>query len=225
MCANFKPIARNRASLLQLSMPQFEFSEDIYPTQDAPLIFSNRGQIEWRCVGFGMLPRWAKDLKIARHTYNARTETVHQKPSFKHAWYRSQFALIPVETIFEPKYVETQNSAAKPEWHGIARADGLPFTVAALYENALINGQQVRSMSMLTINADQHPFMRQFHAPEDEKRSIIVIPPSHREAWLNWNYQEAPQFFFDMPDEYVSFPKQIATAKTAAAQSTQQLLF
>ena len=225
MCANFKPIARNRASLLQLSMPQLEFPEDIYPNQEAPLIFSNRGQIEWRRVNFGMVPRWAKDLKIARHTYNARTETVHQKPSFKHAWYRSQFALIPVEAIFEPKYVETKNSGAKPEWHAIARADGLPFTVAALYENALINGRQVRSMSMLTINADQHPFMRQFHAPEDEKRSIIVIPPSQRAAWLNCNYQEAPQFFSDLPDEYVSFPKLIPTAKTAAAQSTQQLLF
>ena len=29
-------------------------------------------------------------------------ETVMEKPSFKHAWYNNQFALIPVQTIYEP---------------------------------------------------------------------------------------------------------------------------
>lgn len=27
-------------------------------------------------------------------------ETVMDKPSFKHAWYNNQFALIPVQTIY-----------------------------------------------------------------------------------------------------------------------------
>jgi putative SOS response-associated peptidase YedK len=31
---------------------------------------------------FGMVPHWATDTKIARQTYNARAETVAQKPSF-----------------------------------------------------------------------------------------------------------------------------------------------
>ena len=34
---------------------------------------------------------------------------------------------------------------------------------------------------MLTINADNHPFMSQFHKPEDEKRSIAVIEPENRQ--------------------------------------------
>jgi hypothetical protein len=46
----------------------------------------------------------------------------------------------------------------------------------------MINGKQVRSMSMLTINADHLPFMSQFHKLEDKKRSIIVIPPQF--SWL-----------------------------------------
>jgi putative SOS response-associated peptidase YedK len=28
---------------------------------------------------FGLIPHWSKDEKIARHTYNARTETVAEK--------------------------------------------------------------------------------------------------------------------------------------------------
>lgn len=34
---------------------------------------------------FGLLPFWAKDEKLARSTYNARTETVAAKPSFRDA--------------------------------------------------------------------------------------------------------------------------------------------
>lgn len=28
---------------------------------------------------------------------------------------------------------------------------------------------------MLTINADDHPFMRQFHKPDDEKRMVVIL--------------------------------------------------
>lgn len=202
MCANFEAIRKHRAYLLKLQESQLEFPEDIFPSYDSPLIFSNKNKIEWRLVKFGLLPKWAKDTKIMRHTYNARTETIQEKPAFKNAWFNSQFALIPVEKIFEPKYINQ-----KPHWFGISRADGLPFTVAAIYENAMLNGQQVRSMSMLTINATHHPFMNQFHAAEDEKRSIIVIPDEYREAWLNCNFKEAAQFFFPMRDEFIAQPK------------------
>lgn len=203
MCANYEPISRDRVQLLDLLEPTFQYKQDIFPGGDCPLIFSNQGQVEWREVKFGLVPKWAKDLKICRNTYNARTETIDQKPSFKHAWFKSQFALIPVETIFEPKYID-----GKSHWYGIKRTDGLPFTVAALYESAMIDDKQVRSMSMLTINADQHPFMSQFHKPEDEKRSIIVIPEQHRNDWMNCKYDEARDFFFEMADEYIAIPKQ-----------------
>ncbi len=45
--------------------------------------------------------------------------------------------------------------------------------------------------------------MSQFHKPEDEKRSIIVIPEEYRNDWLNCNKEKASQFFFEMPaDEF-----------------------
>lgn len=124
------------------------------------------------------------------------------KPSFRHAWHKNQFALVPVDAIYEPKYIN-----GKPHWYAIFRKDELPFTLAAIYENAAIGNRQVRSMSLLTINADHHPFMRQFHTPKDEKRSVIVIPENARMDWLNCQYHEASQFFFEMQDEYVAVPK------------------
>jgi hypothetical protein len=36
---------------------------------------------------------------------------------------------------------------------------------------------------MLTVNSDAHPVMRQFHRPEDEKRSVVVLDDPLR--WLS----------------------------------------
>ncbi|OTG67820.1 DUF159 family protein [Acinetobacter sp. ANC 4470] len=202
MCANFKAIKRNQAYLLDLSEPPFEFPENVFPLYDAPILIHGADQPEWDLAKFGLIPFWAKNLKYGHHTYNARTETVAEKPSFRHAWHNNQFALIPVDAIFEPKYID-----GKPHWYEISREDGLPFTMAAIYENAVINDQPIRSMSLLTINADQHPFMKQFHTPNHEKRSIIVIPEENRIDWLNCTPNEATQFFFEMKDEYIATPK------------------
>jgi putative SOS response-associated peptidase YedK len=37
---------------------------------------------------------------------------------------------------------------------------------------------------MLTINADDHPFMRQYHKPEDEKRMVVILDETDYDAWL-----------------------------------------
>ena len=167
---------------------------------------------EWRSAMLGMVPKWAKDTSIAKHTYNARSETVMDKPSFKRAWYNNQFAIILVQTIFEPKYIE-----GKAYRYGIEREDNEPFTVAALYEIVKIGEQIVRSMTMLTTNADNHPFMLQFHKPEDEKRSIVVIEPEHRQDWLNMHHEDAFELLKPMGAGYVAehLPKPKKPLKTA----------
>jgi len=38
---------------------------------------------------------------------------------------------------------------------------------------------------MLTINADEHPLMRDFHKPAEEKRMVVILPESSYEAWLS----------------------------------------
>lgn len=161
---------------------------------------------------FGMVPKWAKDTAIAKYTYNARSQTVMDKPSFKRAWYNNQFALIPVQTIYEPKYIN-----GKAHRYGIHREDNEHFTVAGLYEMVKIGDQLIRSMTMLTINADNHPFMSQFYKPEDEKRSIVVIEPEHRQDWLNMHHEDAFELLKPMGDGYVAEhrPKPKKTLKTA----------
>ena len=100
---------------------------------------------------------------------------------------------------------------------GIEREDNELFTVAALYEIVKIGEQIIRSMTMLTINADDHPFISQFHKPDDEKRSIVVIEPEHLKDCLNMHHEDAFEPLKPMGDRYVAEhrPKPKKTLKTA----------
>ena len=187
MCANFQPISPTQAPLFTNQQLSFDVKQDIYPGYAAPLLFANPDNpAEWRSAMFGMVPKWAKDTSIAKHTYNARSQTVMDKQSFKRTWYNNQFALIPVQTIFEPKYID-----GKAHRYDIRRKDGDLFTGDAF----------IRSM---TINADDHPFMSQFHKPKDEKRSIVVIEPQQRMDWLNMTHESAYKLLLLMGAGYVA---------------------
>lgn len=201
MCSNYDFPSKSRLSLLDIHEEQLELDmkTHVYPLAPAPIIMRSADEFELDIARFGLIPSWAKELKFGRHTYNARTETVASKASFRHAWKNNQFALVPVDTFYEPKYID-----GKSHWYAISREDGDPVTVAAIYDDAIIEGEKVRSFSMLTINANQHPFMKQFHNPNDEKRSIIVIPKESRQDWLHCNHEEASEFFFEMRDEFIA---------------------
>ena len=204
MCSNYEFPSKSRLSLLDIHEEQLELDmkTHVYPLAPAPIIMRGADEFELDIARFGLIPSWAKELKFGRHTYNARTETVASKASFRHAWKNNQFALVPVDTFYEPKYID-----GKSYWYSVSREDGDPFTVAAIYDDAIIEGEKVRSFSMLTINANQHSFMKQFHNPNDEKRSIIVIPEESRQDWLHCDHEEANEFFFEMRDEFIAKPR------------------
>lgn len=128
---------------------------------------------------FGLVPHWSTDTKITKHTYNARVETVATKPSFRDAWRLGQRCIIPAEHFFEPDW---RSGKAVPTC--IGRADGSPMGLAGLWSSWKSDkGELVFSYTMLTINADEHPLMKQFHKPTDEKRMVVILPP---ERYLDW---------------------------------------
>ena len=68
------------------------------------------------------------------------------------------------------------------------------------------------SFSMLTVNADEHPVMRQFHRAGDEKRTPVIIQPEHYSRWLGADIPTADEMMtsVDMPSlQAVAQPKVI----------------
>ena len=204
MCSNYQFPSKKKLRLLGVDPDHYDLDlkEHVYPSYHAPIIMKGADGFDLDIARLGLLPKWAKEFNFSNHTYNARTESVAEKPSFRNAWKYSKFCLIPVQEFYEPKYIN-----GKSHWYTIKRKDDQPFTVAAIYDDAEIRDSKVRSFSMLTINSDHHPFMKQFHAPDDEKRSIIVIPEEYRNDWLNVDREHAHEYFFEMRNEFVTFPQ------------------
>ena len=129
---------------------------------------------------FGLVPHWAEDTKVTRHTYNARSETAAEKPSFRDAWKRAQHCIIPADAIYEPDWRSGKAIATR-----ISRADGEPLGIAGLWAWwKSPKGEVINSFTMLTVNAEEHPLMRLFHKPADEKRMVVVLPPERYQDWL-----------------------------------------
>ncbi|SET64979.1 hypothetical protein SAMN03159512_02999 [Pseudomonas sp. NFR09] len=50
--------------------------------------------------------------------------------------------------------------------------------IAGLWEQwrVLSARDLLHRFTMLTINAEDHPFMANFHKPQDEKRIVVILP-------------------------------------------------
>ena len=146
---------------------------------------------------FGLVPHWSADTKIARHTYNARSETVAVKPSFRDAWKHAQHCIIPAEAFFEPDWRSGRAIATR-----IASAEGEPLGIAGLWARwRSPQGELVHSFTMLTINADAHPLMQQFHKPGEEKRMVVILSPQRYQDWLAAAPAESLDFLRAWPAE------------------------
>ena len=51
------------------------------------------------------------------------------------------------------------------------------------------------TFAMLTVNADEHPLMRRFHRPDDEKRMVVILHPDDYTDWLSCRVAEARRHF------------------------------
>jgi putative SOS response-associated peptidase YedK len=149
---------------------------------------------------FGLIPHWSKDDKISRHTYNARSETVMEKPSFRDAWRKAQHCIIPAAGIYEPDWRSGKAVTTRIETH-----TGEPLGIAGLWSAwRSPTGEIVSSFTMLTINADAHPLMRNFHRPEDEKRMVVILSPDYFDEWLSAKPEQSARFLMPYPADQLT---------------------
>ena len=191
MCTNFTPTKRSQwvRDNFAVDLPS-DYPDEAFPGYAAPLVVKSHqsGRVACGLAQFGLIPAWAKDRKISRHTYNARSETVTEKPSYRTALRQRQFWLVLVDEFYEPSY----ESGKAVRWK-IQLASGDPFAIACLWDRWKDpqTGEVLVSFSMLTVNADEHPVMRQFHKLGDEKRTPVVMAPHLHDQWLSANTAQA----------------------------------
>ena len=205
MCSNFQPIKSEHAEWVGqhfgCELPSTNWRAETYPTYPAPFIYLQDGKPECELAQFGLVPHWAANKKkFGLKTYNARSETVHEKPSYRQAWKERQFGLAIMESFYEPCW-ETGKAI---RWR-IKRADTQPIAVPSIWERFIDKetGEVIFSFSMLTVNAEGHSIMKHFHKPDDEKRSIIVLDEADYQPWLHANHEQARSLLKVAPDNFL----------------------
>lgn len=189
----------------------------VWPGYLAPIIRLEGGTPVLEMARFGLVPHWAKDLQISRSTFNARSETVAQKPSFRDAWRRGQFCIVPAQAIFEPDW-RTGRAVDTRIW----RRDNRPLYIAGLWDAwhepatlASDLGRQAQthySFTMLTLAAEEHELFRNFHRLDAPKRMVAMLDEAQCAPWL----AAAPAAARDFLRLYPAHRLQSAPAKAAA---------
>jgi len=146
---------------------------NVAPSQEAPVIATNEGKPAGRRMRWGLVPFWADDPSIGNRLINARSETAHRKPSFRHA-FRKGRCLVPADGFFEWKKAA---GGKIPFWVHMESRE--PFAFAGLSERwSDPEGETLETFTILTTDANE--FLRPIH-----DRMPVILPRSQWEAWLD----------------------------------------
>src|SRR5215210_1183079 len=89
---------------------------------------------ELRPLRWGLVPSWAKDLKIGARMINARVETVHEKPAYRRAFARRR-CLLPADGFYEWEQAkDPATGKVRKQPYFIHPQDEQVMALAGLYE-------------------------------------------------------------------------------------------
>jgi len=122
---------------------------------------------------WGLIPAWTDDPAIGNRMFNARAETLAEKPSFKDA-FKKRRCLIPTDGFYE-----WQKSGQGKRPFCFSLKSGRPFGLAGLYETWISPGKD-RIHTCTIITTDANDLIRPVH-----DRMPAIIPKDKESVWLD----------------------------------------
>ncbi|NJS09543.1 MAG: SOS response-associated peptidase [Microcoleus sp. CSU_2_2] len=186
MCGRFtlNTSAKIIAEFFKLSeVPDIKPRYNIAPTQSVATVTvdGEKMQRQFQFMRWGLIPSWAKDLKIGSHTINARSETVAEKPAFRSA-IKHRRCLIIADGFYE-----WQPQGKKKQPYYFQMANNEPFAIAGLWENwRSPEGENIVSCSIITTAANET--VQPVH-----DRMPVILPSGDWEQWLDPSINNSQQ--------------------------------
>lgn len=160
-----------------------EESYNVAPTTSVYAVRSFEGSRALTSMRWGLVPFWAKDVKIGSKMINARSETAPSKPAFRRAFAKRR-CILPADGFYEWQKVAGQQTK-QPFF--IHRDDDEPLAFAGLYEdwypkdedgNDIPDADPLTSCTILTTEANEA--MAAIH-----DRMPVMLPPRVWGEWLD----------------------------------------
>jgi putative SOS response-associated peptidase YedK len=173
---------------------------NIKPTQDIYIIKNQRIEI----ASWGLIAPWSKSnsdaVKSQSQAINARSETVHEKPTFRNAFRRSR-CLVPASGYYEWATELGEYKTKQPIY--ISRDDNKLLAFAGIYDRWISPDGEIKN-SVAIITRDAVNDLAKVH-----NRMPVFLPRDRWNLWMDSELQDTNQIRglmdFAAPDAHLRF--------------------
>lgn len=183
MCGGYRleADAEDLAEFFEAEMGQLELPLKVerFPGQTGTIVVERQAASgeRQRLLGparWGLVPRWARSEDIGNKLYNARSESLEDKPSFRES-FRKRRCLVPVSAFYEWR---KRDGGRGSERHEFGPTEQGLLALAGLWDNWRdAEGRKVGTFTVITTAADA--VVEPVH-----HRMPLIVPRAQFGPWL-----------------------------------------
>lgn len=180
MCGRYSLIADLRDLQGRFSFEEFQDYAPYHNIAPTSRVLTVRGGEARRAevIRWGLVPSWAKELSVGSRMFNARGETVAEKPAFRTALRRRRCL------VLADAFYEWQKTPSGKRPMRIALASGEPFAFAGLWETWKDpSGAVIPSCTIITTAPNE--LISPIH-----DRMPVILPKEMEDLWLDEQVQD-----------------------------------
>jgi putative SOS response-associated peptidase YedK len=180
MCGRFTLFA-DFPTIMERFDIQIAIEEELYhpsynvaPSHSVLSVINDGSKNRLGYLRWGLIPSWAKDMKIGYKMINARAETLTEKASFQNA-YMKRRCLVIADSFYEWKRHEDNT---KTPMRIKLKSDQL-FAMAGLWEKwKAPDGNSIFSCAVITTSPNE--LVKEIH-----DRMPVILKPGDEKIWLD----------------------------------------
>ncbi|MFJ8042994.1 SOS response-associated peptidase [Kitasatospora sp. NPDC096147] len=196
MCGRFASTSRPEDLVGTFGVQQWDPTETVAPSWNVPptapaYVVLDRAPKgggapvrQLRVLRWGLVPAWSQSADAAAKMVNARSDTVHEKPSYRQA-FASRRCIVPVDGYYEWETLPTERGRPRKQPYFVHRADGTVLALAGLYEfwrdrRHPPDHPGAWLVTCAIVTTDAEPALAPIH-----HRMPLFLDPSSFDAWLD----------------------------------------
>ena len=160
---------------------------NIAPTEEVPVVIAAPGGRRAGPMRWGLVPSWARDVRIGARLINARCETVGTRNAFRES-FLARRCLVPADGFYEWEARQAEGAGGKPrvlkQPYWIHRPGAALFAMAGIWA-LWSSGPDSRLATFSILTRDAPDPIRWLH-----DRVPVILPEDH---WTDWLARGTPQ--------------------------------